>query len=129
MIAQLILSVTLAGILLYAWAQYRRSPAVALLTLIVAVAGLYLVWEPEHSTRLAELIGIGRGADLIFYIWVCFSLLALLNLHLKLRTQLELITVLARKVAIAEARPNYTADNTAELEMPPFSPGERSRTQ
>jgi small membrane protein len=104
MIAQLILSLLLAAILLYAWTEYRRSPAVALLTLLVATAGLYFVWFPEHSTRLAELVGVGRGVDLILYTWVCLSLIVLLNLHLKLRTQTELITTLARKIAIADAQ-------------------------
>jgi small membrane protein len=103
MIAQFILSVLLAGILLYAWTEYRRSPVVALLTLFVAGAGLYFVWVPDHSTQLAELVGIGRGVDLILYTWVCISLIVLLNLHLKLRTQMELITTLARKVALADA--------------------------
>jgi hypothetical protein len=32
----------------------------------------------------------------------------LLNLHLKLRTQTELITPLARKIAIADAQPPKT---------------------
>jgi len=103
MIAQFILSILLAGILLYAWTEYRRSPVVALLTLVVAAAGLYFVWIPEHSTQLAELVGIGRGVDLMLYVWVCISLIVLLNLHLKLRTQMELITTLARKVALADA--------------------------
>src|SRR6266700_835916 len=105
MIAQLILSTLLAAILLYAWTEYRRSPAVAILTVLVATAGLYFVWVPEHSTRLAELVGIGRGVDLMLYIWVCLSLIVLLNLHLKLRTQMELITTLAREIAIAAAKP------------------------
>ena len=66
---------------------------------------LYFVWFPAHSTWLAELVGIGRGVDLILYTWVCISLLVLLNLHLKLRTQMELITTLARKAAIAGTIP------------------------
>jgi hypothetical protein len=103
MIAQFILTILLAGILLYAWTEYRRSPVVALLTLFVATAGLYFVWVPDHSTQLAELVGIGRGVDLILYTWVCISLIVLLNLHLKLRTQMELITTLARKAALADA--------------------------
>jgi hypothetical protein len=74
----------------------------------VASAGIYFVWMPEHSTQLAELVGIGRGVDLILYIWVCISLIVLLNLHLKLRTQTELITTLARKLAIADAQPPKT---------------------
>jgi small membrane protein len=108
MIAQLVLSALLAGILLYAWTEYRRSPAVSLLTVFVASAGIYFVWVPEHSTQLAELVGIGRGVDLILYIWVCISLIVLLNLHLKLRTQMELITTLARRIAIADAQPPKT---------------------
>ena len=117
MIAQFILTILLAGILLYAWTEYRRSPVVALLTLFVATAGLYFVWVPDHSTQLAELVGIGRGVDLILYTWVCISLIVLLNLHLKLRTQMELITTLARKVALADAsRPAEIADSIAPAE-------------
>jgi hypothetical protein len=105
MIAQFILSILLAGILIYAWSEYARSPAIAVLGVLVATAGLYFVWVPEHSTQLAELVGIGRGVDLILYIWVCLSLIVVLNLHLKLRTQMELITALARKIALADAQP------------------------
>jgi hypothetical protein len=104
MIAQIILSTLLTVILLYAGTEYRRSPAIAILTVLIATAGMYFIWVPEHSTQLAELVGIGRGVDLILYIWVCISLIVLLNLHLKLRTQMDLITALARKLAIADAR-------------------------
>jgi len=102
MIAQLILSLLLMGVLVYAWAEYRRTPAVAIAVVLIATAGLYFVWVPDHSTRLAELVGIGRGVDLILYTWVIISLIMLLNLHLKLRAQMELITLLARKIAIAD---------------------------
>ena len=87
---------------LYAWIEYRRSPVVAVLSSVVALAGLYFVWVPSHSTRLAEFVGIGRGVDLILYTWVGISLIMILNLHLKLRTQLEMITVLARRIALAD---------------------------
>jgi small membrane protein len=117
MIAQFIFSILLAGVLLYAWAEYRRSPVVALMTLAIASAGLYFVWLPDHSTRLAELVGIGRGVDLILYTWVCISLIVLLNLHLKLRTQMELITTLAQKVALADAsRPAEIVDSSVATE-------------
>jgi hypothetical protein len=104
MIAQLILTALLFGILFYAWIEYRRAPAVGLFAVLAALGGLYFVWVPAHATRLAELVGIGRGVDLILYVWVVISLLILLNLHLKLRAQMELITALARELAIANAR-------------------------
>ena len=108
MIAQIGLSILLAGVLVYAWTEYRRAPLISIVSMLVATAGLYFVWLPAHATRLAALVGIGRGVDLIIYIWVVISLILLLNLHLKLRTQTELITTLARKIAITDAQSRNT---------------------
>lgn len=104
MIAQIVLTALLGGILLYAWTEYRRSPVIGVFALLAACGGLYFVWLPSHATALAEFAGVGRGVDLIIYTWVVISLLLLLNLHLKLRAQMELITTLAREIAIANAR-------------------------
>jgi small membrane protein len=104
MIAQIGLSILLAAVLIYAWTEYRRAPVIAVLSMLVAAAGLYFVWLPSHATQLATLAGIGRGVDLIIYVWVVISLILLLNLHLKLRSQAELITILMREVALANAR-------------------------
>ena len=104
MIAQVILSVLLLGVVIYAWTEYKRAPAVALLSAMVSACGVYFIWFPETSTHWAEIVGIGRGADLVLYTWSCVSLLVILNLHLKLRSQLEMITGLARTVAIANAQ-------------------------
>jgi hypothetical protein len=76
---------------------------------LAALTGLYFVWVPAHATSLAALVGIGRGVDLILYVWVVISLIVLLNLHLKLRQQTEVITVLARELAIANARSTTTS--------------------
>jgi hypothetical protein len=104
MIAQIAFSILLAGVMVYAWTEYRRAPVIALLSMLTAIAGLYFVWLPAHATWLAGLVGIGRGVDLIIYVWVIISLMLLLNLHLKLRSQAELITILLREIAIANAR-------------------------
>jgi hypothetical protein len=104
MIAQIGLSMLLGGFIVYAWTEYSRSPSIGLVSMLIAAAGLYFIWLPEHATWLAALVGIGRGVDLILYIWVVISLVVLLNLHLKLRAQMELMTMLARRIAIANAR-------------------------
>jgi hypothetical protein len=103
MIAQLVLTVLLAAILLYAWHESRRSPVIAFISMLTSLAGLYFVWIPAHATKLAAFAGVGRGVDLILYVWVAISLLVLVNLHLKLRAQTEVITDLARAMALAEA--------------------------
>jgi hypothetical protein len=104
MIAQLGLSIMLFGVMAYAWTEYRRAPAIGIIAMCVSAAGLYFVWLPARATWLAGSVGIGRGVDLLLYVWVVISLIVLLNLHLKLRSQTEVITSLAREVAIANAR-------------------------
>jgi small membrane protein len=104
MIAQLLLTAMLFTIMLYATMTWRQAPIIGLLAVIAACWGLYFVWVPSHATRLAELVGISRGVDLILYTWVVISLIMLLNLHLKLRAQMELITLLARKIALADVQ-------------------------
>jgi len=98
----------LIGVVVYAASERRRSPVVALLSIIAATAGLYFTWTPDHATQAAVWAGVGRGVDLVLYIWVCISLIVLLNLHLKLRSQMELVTVLARTIALAEARRRFS---------------------
>jgi hypothetical protein len=102
MIAQLILTAMLLVVLLYASMTYRQAPVIGFFSVMAVSWGLYFVWFPSHATQLAALVGIGRGVDLILYTWVVISLIMLLNLHLKLRAQMELITRLARKIALAE---------------------------
>jgi len=103
MIVQMVLSVLLGAVLLHGWTQLRRSPLVAWMSLTAATGGLYLVWAPAHTTEIAGMLGIGRGADLIMYLWVCISLNLLLSLHLKQLRQQETLTRLARHVALANA--------------------------
>ena len=50
-----------------------------------SVGSLFRLGARARARKLAELVGIGRGVDLILYLWVCISLIVLLNLHLKLR--------------------------------------------
>ena len=107
MIARLILTTLLLTVLVYAAIQYRRSQLIGALAVGAALAGLYFVWVPQHASVLAEWAGVGRGVDLILYTWVAISLIMLLNLHLKIRTQTELITGLARAAALADARERY----------------------
>ena len=103
MIAQIGLTLLLLWIIAYAWAEHRRVPLIATMAVFVAAAGLYFVWLPAHASSLAAFAGIGRGADLILYVWLVISLILFLDLHLKLRSQTEIITTLARELTIAKS--------------------------
>jgi len=108
----------LIGVVVYATNEWRRSPVVALLSIIAGVAGLYFTCVPDHATQVAIWAGVGRGVDLVLYIWVCISLIVLLNLHLKLRSQMELVTVLARTIALAETRRRFSEEVARPQALP-----------
>ena len=89
---------------LYGWRQRSLSPAVGFLTPLTCAIGVALVIRPDWSSDVAEMLGVGRGADLILYVWTAVSILVLANVHFRLRAQQAMMTVLAREIAILEAR-------------------------
>jgi small membrane protein len=110
MIAQVGFTLLLTVIILMAFVQLRQIPLVGAAVIGAALFGGYLVWTPEDATAIAHLIGVGRGTDLILYVWVLISLAILLVLYLQIREQLQIIPVLARTLALAEARADGAED-------------------
>jgi hypothetical protein len=100
MIFQFIATGILACVVLYAYTQARMAPKVTFFAILIAVVGEYFVLFPDHAVLIANAVGIGRGADLIFYLWIMFSLVALLYLHLKLRVANERFVKLVRELAL-----------------------------
>jgi len=100
-VIQLILTAALAGLMIYAWRQRGLAAAIRLGLYAVILVGIFLVWVPEASTEIAHLVGVGRGADLLMYLWIVLSFVLILNLHLKLKANMRLLTQLSRHVAIS----------------------------
>lgn len=104
MIAQILFTIALIASLIYIHGQTKLLGPIRIAMYTVIIAGVFFVWSPDQSTWLAHLLGIGRGADLIYYIWIILSLAVFINVHLKLRENVTLVTQLARQIAIADAQ-------------------------
>ena len=89
---------------LYGWRERKLSPAVGRATPTIAAAGIALTLQPEAATTIAHWLGVGRGADLIFYLWTLLSALLIANVHFRLRAQKAMLTTLTRELALLEAR-------------------------
>ena len=72
--------------------------------LFVALAVVFIVY-PEESNHLAHALGVGRGADLIFYAFLPASISMFLHLYRRNRQLDERVTMLVRHIAILESRP------------------------
>ena len=100
MIIQAVIVVFFLILAAYALMQKERAPLVSATMLIISMLGILLTLAPGVATELAHLAGVGRGTDLVFYLFILVSLTAILNLHLRMRANAELVTALARHVAL-----------------------------
>ena len=101
MIIQYVLTAGVCLCLLYAFNQIKLWP-VSFAIALVAVAGLVFIWYPELSNSLAKLVGVHRGADLMFYIWIIISMFVILNLHIRNRSIDRKLAAIVREIALAK---------------------------
>jgi len=104
MIMKLLLTAALVSVLFYHLAHARRRSWINLVAVIASVCGIFFVWNPQLSNDLAEVLGIGRGADMVFYLAIPISAAFFLGIHVRLQDQQDMITELVRNLAITDAR-------------------------
>ena len=103
MIAKILLSFGLLIPLVFIYLQAKPVRFLRLGALIVVAVGILLVWNPDFSTRIAQSVGIGRGADLVLYTWIVTSFAMILVLVINQRRINANITKLVRELAIQKA--------------------------
>ena len=86
-----------------------RHQAIRRLLLMLFVAGAAAsVLFPQILTRVANLIGVGRGADLLLYALVIAFLSFMATTFRRMNQLQSRITVLARELTLAQARAEDT---------------------
>ena len=95
--------ILILGLLLslaYAFLQRKKSRLVASGIAATSVAGMFFVVYPQYTSGLADLMGVGRGADLVFYCWIVISLFVSMNLQFKILNLQGAVTELTRELAL-----------------------------
>ena len=103
MIIQFLLIAGLVFCIVYAFLQRAKSRLTSAVIGIASLAGIYFVVFPEDTSRLAHLVGVGRGVDLVLYCWLLISLAVSMGLQFKILSLEEMITTLARVLALLQA--------------------------
>ena len=91
-----------AGLFVYL-AYFRSKLSDRLLGLALLLLAWFSILFPEYTTLLANLLGVGRGVDLIFYFFGLFTAFALILLYTQGRTHSQQLTELIRHLAIRDA--------------------------
>lgn len=106
----------IAGIIVLAYFMMRRTGAdnhLAIRRLLMGVfvlAAVLSVLFPQWLSWLAQLIGVGRGTDLLLYALI-LMFLAFVYTQYRRNAQLQRqLTLLSRKIALLDAEEHSTAE-------------------
>jgi len=81
-----------------------------LLILMIALAAVFILW-PGITNALARELGVGRGADLVFYISILIFWFVVLKLYVRIRSLEQSFTDMIRQDAITKAE-NLSKDHS-----------------
>ncbi len=98
------LLIVLVGLLVWGYlVRFRSMFWDRLIVIGFSAAAVVLVSYPELSNRIANRLGVSRGADLIFYLALPGLLFMILLLYAKATRQEEHLAVLTRELALLKA--------------------------
>jgi hypothetical protein len=109
MIIQAILFILLIIAVVMYFKYFSHHVAGKLFVLTLGLVLFLFILFPPLAHRAAWLLGVGRGADLIFYLAHAFLLILVGMLYIKQKKQHMIITELVRKISIELARRNDDA--------------------
>ena len=112
--AQPILMALLGAAVVLYFSRLRSKAADGVIILLCFAGASLLVMRPNIATRIANLVGVGRGVDLIFYLAVPGLLMMIFLLFARTRELDAKLTSAVREYAIRDAH----------LPQSPHTPGE-----
>ena len=82
----------------------KISIAELLFWLCVWFSLIFVVFFPDLASKMANIIGIGRGADFILYFSIAMLFYLIFRLYVKLEETEREITILVRELAITKKK-------------------------
>jgi hypothetical protein len=99
---EVVIAATLLAFLIYAL-RVRSIVWDRVVLIGLGAVGIALALQPELANRMAHAVGVGRGADLLIYVFVLFSLFHIVYLGSRLRRLERQITQQVRTTALERA--------------------------
>ena len=100
---QIILIGGVVAIFVYYIARFRSAFIDLLILFVFSGLAVFFILFPEKTNLIAQKVGVGRGADLLFYCCILFFLFILIKLFARIRRLEKTLTDLVRKQAKDEA--------------------------
>lgn len=97
---QIVLITGIVLIAVYFFARLHNSLLDILLLLGLVGTALVFIFFPDLTSSLAHRLGVGRGADLVFYISIIIFWFVIIKLYVRIRKLEKTITDIIRKDAL-----------------------------
>jgi len=97
---QLVLLFFLCAACFLYWKLFQNRFLNRLMLLAVFVVIVVFVLKPSISTTIANLLGVGRGTDLVLYLGIVVMAFVLLLMYAKIKKLEEMITTLIREQSL-----------------------------
>ncbi len=100
---QILLASGIVLIALYMYVRIRKSVLDTVLIFLFLAVGILFVLFPEITNKLARMLGVNRGINLIFYTGFLILLFLILKLYARSRRLEQNLTELVRKISLEKA--------------------------
>jgi len=110
-LSQILLVIALLIFGLYVF-RVRTVLTDRIVLLILALGGLVLVIHPNLSMWVANRIGIGRGTDLLLYVFILFSMFNFVGISSELKKMEGKLTEVVRRQALQNPQTGIKEEST-----------------
>ena len=100
---QIILLAAVALISVYFISRFRNKRVEVLMFCVMGLAAIVFILFPDYATRIANMLGVGRGTDLLLYVLVLVFWMIFLRLYVRIRELETTLTQLIRDQALEKA--------------------------
>ena len=91
-------------IFMYYISRFRSAFFDLLALFLFSGLAIFFILFPQYTNIIAKKLGVGRGADLLFYICILFFLFILIKLFARIRRLEKTLTELVRQQAKDKAQ-------------------------
>lgn len=119
MIIRILLLLGLGAIGFFIFLRRNRLPIHIMTVFALIVAGAVAVIFPDITQDAADVVGVGRGADLVMYIAIVAVMFVLLHYYTKFVELQRQVTALTRELAILRAEVERVAPPAGEVGAQP----------
>ena len=100
---KLVLLTGVVFIALYLLVRWRKQVLDVIFLGLLVIAAIVFILYPDITTAIAHKLGVGRGADLVFYISILIFWFILLKFYMRIRRLEQTVTAIIRDNAIKQA--------------------------